>query len=168
MRSALTAALLVSLVACAPTEGTIPLAETEAVDQVVEVPAEDAAPWLILTDVQLRDAGLDGRWSPGEQAVLHATLVNAGAEDFLWYPGVRAETNDDRIEVEYGGTWLYAIFGRTSTPVQMPVRFTGDVASGEEITFTLRVTSLSCEQAESNTDCEIPDGDEITLRVRVQ
>ena len=164
-------ALVVPLVACAPTEGTLPLAVPDADDQVVEVPTDTPAadePWLILTDVQLRDAGLDGRWSPGEDAVLHATLVNAGADDFMWYPGVRAETSDERVEIEYGGTWLYGIFGRTTMQLEMPVRFTGDVAPGDEVTFTLRVTSLSCEQPESSTECEIPDGDEVQLTVRVQ
>ena len=111
-----------------------------AVDTAVDTDCTTTA--LRLSDLVV-DAGTDG-WTPGETASVSVTITNAGASDFLTYPGVRFSADRPQVVSTTPSNYFYALFAGQSGELAVYFLATADAAAGP-VTLTAEVHALSCD-----------------------
>ena len=105
-----------------------------------------ADPWIVISDPDSTDEDGDGRWEPGEWLTVQVTMENMRADDYMAAPGVLIGTDHpDVIIPEPGGNWFYGIFGLDREDLPIRVQADAGIAEGEQVTFTLTLTSLGCD-----------------------
>jgi len=117
-----------------------------------------------LSDPRISAFEDDGFWSPGE--VLNITLLftNTWDEEHMWYPGVHAEIDDTRVEIDSVDYWLYGMVGLQSIEAGFNIEPTEDIPFGDEILFTFSATSLACDR-EQDERCPAPNPLDLLLTV---
>jgi hypothetical protein len=96
---------------------------------------------LKLSDPVAKDDSGDGKWSPGENALVTATMTNPLDFD-VQYPGITWSSNNPLVSSGSPYNALFVIFAGESTPIDVGFAADPSIAPGTSVELTGRLTDL--------------------------
>lgn len=97
--------------------------------------------------IELKDATatpeMGPGWEPGESVMIGVTLHNAGAADFLSYPGIRVVADHPGVTAAMPENWLFALLLGQDNQLSVSFTAAADVPAPSVVTFTIEVVVLN-------------------------
>jgi hypothetical protein len=109
---------------------------------------------LLVTDGVVRDDGGDGRVTPGEGATISVRLTETSGWSFVWYPGVRFETDHSGVELG-AADYRYVLGGCETEELTTSAKFQASIPSGTVVHITAQA-AMTQEECPSASVLDIP------------
>ncbi len=107
----------------------------------------------------LIDGGQNGVWNELETLFIQVDMTNEG-EDFFNYPGALLSCDHSLVAIKQEDSWLFGLENGQSNMVAFTVDAEAGLTIGEDITFTVSASVLSCD---TNPDQDCPDPNPFTI-----
>jgi hypothetical protein len=119
-------------------------------------------PSLALSGGTFEDADGDGRWSPGEAAVVKVDLTNTATEDYPYYPGVLLAVDNEGVTIDPDDWHLYELKAGETFSATFPSEADASLEVDTVLTFTATADVLNCEGE------ECPDTEPHTFQITLE